>query len=181
MILEDYQKSIHNGLTTIPFDSGKLLSHYLNEDEIKELTLKLVHYIPTSHDMIINSIFRNILSYIPTDIFQNIVRERENKLILKRISNNINIEEEKLLIFYMQLSLKLKTQSSIYSSMEEVQEFFKSFIIDDVDMLQAEIITNPISGHTIEIRDYYVRCILEDYSLIPTIKTEEKFINYLNK
>jgi len=181
MILEDYQKSIYNGLTSIPFDSGKMLTHYLSDEEIKELTTKLCHYIPQSHDMIINSIFRNVLSYIPTEIFQKIVRERENKLILKRISNNINIEEEKLLIFYMQLSLKLKTQASIHSSMEEVQEFFKSFIIDDIDMLQAEIITNPISGHTKEIKDYYVRYILEDYSLIPTIQTEEKFINYLNK
>lgn len=181
MVLEDYQRSIYNGLTSIPFHSGKMLSDYLNDEETKELAIKLTHYIPRSHDMIINSIFRDVLSYIPTDIFQNIIRERENKLILKRISNNINIEEEKLLIFYMQLSLKLKTQSSIHSSMEEVQEFFKSFIIDDVDMLQAEIITNPISGHTVEIRDYYVRFILEDYSLIPTIQTEEKFINYLNK
>lgn len=181
MTIADYQEAINKAFEVITFDNGKDLSHYLNKEKRNELTLKLVHFIPSSHDMIINSIFRRVLSYIPVELIQEVLTKREKDLILKRISNTIIIEEEKLLIFYMQLSLKLKTQSSIYSSMEEVQQFFESFIINDVDMLQAEIITNNVSGHTMEIQDHYIRCTLGNYDLIPTIQTEENFINYLKK
>jgi hypothetical protein len=181
MTIADYQELINKAFEVITFDNGKDLSHYLTKEKRNELTLKLVHFIPSSHDMIINSIFRRVLSYIPVELIQEVLTKREKELILKRISNTITIEEEKLLIFYMQLSLKLKTQSSIYSSMEEIQQFFESFIINDVDMLQAEIITNNVSGHTMEIQDHYVRCVLGNYDLIPTIQTEENFINYLKK
>ena len=181
MKVQELQGIIFEALTNIETVEGHTVFDRFNQLEIGEIVNKLGHFLPPYPDTVIDQVHNRVLAVFPEDILLDYIKAETKDLLRLLVTNKINKEQMILLVFYLMFAFKLEWREDVTSALQNVQEYFYSYIIKDKDELEVEIIDNPVKGETKIVGEYYIRTVPFKIKLIPTKETSINFVNYLYK
>jgi hypothetical protein len=158
------------------FEGRKLLDEF-SPLEIVDVANHLVNILPDTLDEKITKISERLFVSWNKEIIQNHCKHNINTLLKYYIQNKLDNKKLILLITYLSILYKLDN-ISITKDFDEIQSYFESLIITSTNELVDEVNNNPINANTLNIRNYYIR-VIDDFIILPTLKTKENFISYL--
>jgi hypothetical protein len=179
MRLFKLRASISNILATTEIGVNNIkLSEKLTPEEINDLTNKITFSLP---------LYPSEQLFIVKDLILGVLPEEERIVIINReikdllrlfLLNDINKEQQVLLIFYLMYLWEYSNKGDVNNKLEEVKNYFLSYLIEDPIKLRKEVKLNSEVGITKQTENGYIRVSLVPF-LIPTKKTIKLFKNYL--
>ncbi len=158
---------------------GLTLFDKFSNEEVGDFVVDIAHSLPKYPDLLVEDVKQRVLQVFTEEELELHLTLNIRHLFRLQLVDKLTREQEYLLVFYLMFSYKTRhTENSLTKDLQDIREYFTSYIIHNTNELLDEINENPNKGETKIVGNYYIR-IKDNFELIPTRTTSINFTNYL--